>query len=96
MNDLKSKLLSRKFWLAAAAFLGSIGSTVAGTATDNQALASVGVVCAMLSAAIYAAAESYVDASAQKANVTYTEKNVSATASDRAIVAKTLGGDQNE
>lgn len=57
-----NKLRSRKFWLSTAAFLGSIGTSVAGLATGNEALAAVGVVCSVLSAAIYAGAEAYVDA----------------------------------
>jgi hypothetical protein len=75
-DDIKRKLTSRKFWLAVAAFLGSIGSSVAGLMTDNQTVASIGVVCAMLSAAIYAAAESMVDAANASANTTATTKAV--------------------
>lgn len=56
------KLKSRKFWLSVAAFLGSIGTSIAGLATGNEAVAAVGVVCSVISAAIYAGAEAYVDA----------------------------------
>lgn len=75
-DELKHKLTSRKFWLAVAAFLGSIGTSVAGLATANETVASVGVVCAMLSAAIYAAAESMVDSANASANTTATTKAV--------------------
>ena len=44
-----------------AAFLGSLGSNITGLATHNTKLAIVGGVCAVLSAAIYAAAEAAVD-----------------------------------
>ncbi len=61
---MKEKLISRKFWITAAAFLGSIGVSIAGLSTANETVAAVGTVCAMLSAAIYAACEAYVDAAA--------------------------------
>jgi len=58
---MKEKLTSRKFWLMAAAFLGSIGASITGMSTGNNRLATAGLICSMLSAAIYAAAEAYVD-----------------------------------
>lgn len=58
----KSKWSSRKFLLSVAAFLGSIGTSLAALQTDNQKVAIVGIVCAVLSSAIYAACEAYVDA----------------------------------
>lgn len=57
-----NKLTSRKFWISVAAFLGSIGASVAGLAVGNDTVATVGIVCSVLSAAIYAGAEAYVDA----------------------------------
>ena len=59
---MKSKLTSRKFWISVAAFLGSIAASVAGIVTEEKWITIVGVVCGVLSAAIYAAAEAYVDA----------------------------------
>ena len=59
---MKQKLTSRKFWLATSAFLGSLGASIRGMASGNTRLATVGIVCSMLSAAIYSAAEAYVDA----------------------------------
>ena len=50
--NLKAKLTSRKFWVAIAAALASIGGSIAGVATDNTALVTTGLVCTMLSAAI--------------------------------------------
>ena len=61
MQPVFNKLTSRKFWMAIAAFLASIGTSVGALAIDNGNLAAIGIVCAMLSAAIYAAAEAYVD-----------------------------------
>ena len=58
---MKTKLTSRKFWMMAAAFLGSLGASIAGISSDNTTIAVVGIVCSMLSAAIYAAAEAAVD-----------------------------------
>lgn len=60
---MKQKLTSRKFWLATAAFLMSLGTSISGIATSNNKIAIVGIICSMMSAAIYAAAEAYVDAS---------------------------------
>ncbi len=56
-----SKLKSRKFWMSVAAFLASIGASIAGIATDNKAITVTGIICTMLSSAIYAAAEAYAD-----------------------------------
>lgn len=58
---MQSKLTSRKFWLAVAAFLASIGTSIAGLTSSNETIATVGIVCTVVSAAIYAAAEAYVD-----------------------------------
>lgn len=59
---MNRKLTSRKFWISVAAFLGSIAASVAGIVTDEKWITITGVVCGMLSAAIYAAAEAYTDA----------------------------------
>ena len=59
---MKEKLTSRKFWLATAAFLGSMGTSIAGMSHGNDKVTMIGLICSMLSAAIYAAAVAYVDA----------------------------------
>ena len=59
---MKQKLTSRKFWLATSAFLGSLCASIRVMASVNTRLSTVGIVCSMLSAAIYSAAEAYVDA----------------------------------
>ena len=58
---MKAKLTSRKCWMMAAAFLGSLGTSIMGLASGNNTLAVVGTVCSVVSAAIYAAAEAAVD-----------------------------------
>lgn len=59
---MRKKLTSRKFWLSAAAFLGSAAVSIAGIQFGNDFVVTVGVVCGVLSAAIYAGCEAYVDA----------------------------------
>ena len=61
-NDLGRKLTSRKFWISIAAFLGSIAASIAGITTGEKWITITGMVCGMLSAAIYAGAEAYTDA----------------------------------
>lgn len=90
MSDLKNKLTSRKFWMALAAFLASVGGSIAGIATDNTALTTTGLVCTMLSAAIYAAAEAYVDGKSAASEQTYTTKQITATSTDRETVQAAL------
>ena len=59
---MHSKWTSRKFWMAVAAFLGSIGTSIAGLATENQWVVTVGIICSVISTAIYQVCESIVDA----------------------------------
>lgn len=82
---MKSKLCSRKFWMAAAAGLASIGASITGIATDNEILAGIGIACTAGSAAIYAAAEAYVDGKTAGATTTQTQ-----------IQASTIGADTNK
>ncbi len=65
-EELIRKLTSRKFWLALAAMLGSIGASIAGLQSGNDTVTAVGVIASVLSAAIYAGAEAYVDAARVK------------------------------
>lgn len=67
------KFKSRKFLMCLAAALASIGASIAGLCTDNQTVATVGVVCTITSAAIYAFCEAWVDSSSAKANTTHIE-----------------------
>ena len=55
------KLTSRKFWICVAAFLSSVAVSITGISTDDKTVTIIGAVCGMLSAAIYAACEAYVD-----------------------------------
>lgn len=58
---MRNKWASRKFWISVAAFLGSIGASIAGIATSEKWVTVTGIVCGMLSAAIYSAVEAYAD-----------------------------------
>lgn len=61
---MNSKLTSRKFWICVAAFLGSIATSISGIVTDNQTVLIIGTVCGIISAAIYAFCEAWVDSKA--------------------------------
>ena len=65
---MSSKLYSRKFWIAVAAFLASLGTGITGLCTDNEAVAMTGGILCVVSAAIYAFCEAYVDASSIKSD----------------------------
>lgn len=66
--SIKDKLTSRKFWICVAAFLGSVAASISGIVTDNKYVATVGIVAGVLSAAIYAACEAWVDGKAVQKN----------------------------
>lgn len=72
---MKIKWLSRKFWLSVAAFLGSIAASIAGITTGEKWITITGIVCGMLSAGIYAAAEAYTDAAHAEDIVLMEEKD---------------------
>lgn len=59
-----SKLTSRKFWICVAAFLASIAVSISGITTSNETVTIIGTVCGILSAAIYAFCEAWVDGKA--------------------------------
>ena len=67
--DWKQKLTSRKFWLCLAAFLGSIATSIAGLATSNQYITTIGIVAGILSTAIYSFCEAWVDSKAVEKRV---------------------------
>lgn len=58
------KFASRKFWICLAAFLASIGTSIAGLKTDNEIVAIIGTICTILSAAIYSFTEAWIDSKA--------------------------------
>lgn len=62
--SIKNKLTSRKFWICVAAFLGSVAASISGIVTDNKYVTTIGVVAGVLSAAIYAFCEAWVDGKA--------------------------------
>lgn len=59
-----SKLKSRKFWICVAAMLSSIATSIAGIKTDSELIATVGIVCSIFAAAIYAFCEAWIDGKA--------------------------------
>lgn len=63
---MREKLTSRKFWMCVAAFLGSIATSISGIVTNNQNITIIGTVCGIISAAIYAFCEAWVDSKAVK------------------------------
>lgn len=61
---MMNKLTSRKFWICVAAMLASIATSIAGIQTQNATITTIGTVCAIVSAAIYAFCEAWVDGKA--------------------------------
>lgn len=61
---MMEKLTSRKFWVCVAAMLASIATSISGIATSNQTITIIGTVCGIVSAAIYAFCEAWVDGKA--------------------------------
>lgn len=70
------KLKSRKFWICVAAFLASIATSIAGLVNANQTITIVGTVAGILSAAIYAFCEAWVDGKAVDKNDYITEEDI--------------------
>ena len=85
MDKFLDKLTSRKFLLALAAFLASLGAGLSGIAD-----ASVCAVSMTASAAIYAACEAYVDGAAAKSTQTISTTSVTATSASQKVVEKAL------
>ena len=95
------KLASRKLWVSVAAALASIGASIAGLATDNEVIATVGIACTVLSAAIYAACEAYVDGKSVASTTTTiqastTSKDVVAALTGAVSETREAGNDQNQ
>lgn len=82
------KLMSRKFLISLAAFLGSLGTSIAGLASSEPLIAGIGIICTMLSAAIYAASEAYVDAASVASNTS--QKIITASSDSRTVVEAAL------
>lgn len=61
---MMNKLTSRKFWICVAAMLASIATSIAGLQTCNTTVVAVGTICGIISAAIYAFCEAWVDGKA--------------------------------
>lgn len=91
ISYLAQKLGSRKFWVAVAAALASIGTSIGGLATGNPSVAEFGVICLIVSQAIYSFCEAYVDAASAKAETKST--TITASTSSAAAVAALTGTD---
>lgn len=61
---MREKLTSRKFWLMLAAVLASLGTGISGIIQGNETLTIIGSCLVVVSSAIYAGVEAYVDAKA--------------------------------
>ncbi len=82
------KLTSRKFLISLAAFLASIATSISGLAVSDHFVVVIGIICSVLSAAIYAACEAYVDGASVSS--TTTQKVVTATTDNTQVVQKVL------
>ena len=87
---IQSKFSSRKFLLSLAAFLASIGGSITGIVTDNQSLTIAGAVCTMLSAAIYAALEAWVDGKAVQSTTQVITESVTKPEDEYKEIAKQI------
>lgn len=56
------KFFSRKFLISLSAVLASIGTSISGIMTSNETITTIGIVCTVVSSAIYAGCEAWVDA----------------------------------
>lgn len=61
---MRTKLTSRKFWICVAAMLASIAASIGGLNSGNEIVTSIGIIASVISAAIYAFCEAWVDAAA--------------------------------
>lgn len=75
------KLKSRKFWISVAAFLASIAASISGMMTDHEVVTVIGVICGVLSAAIYAATEAMVDKASVSSEQTVRSETMAVSAS---------------
>ncbi len=71
------KFKSRKFLMALAAFLASLGTGITGLCTGNEAVAMTGGILCVVSSAIYAFCEAYVDGASVKSETSTYVENVS-------------------
>lgn len=88
MNQVTNKLQSRKFWIAIAPFLASLGTGISGLATGDHTLTIIGAICCVLAGAIYAACEAYVDGASVKSNTN--SVTITAASSDKTVVANAV------
>lgn len=77
------KFKSRKFLMALAAFLASLGTGIAGLCTGNEAVAMTGGILCVVSSAIYAFCEAYVDGASVKSDTSTYVENVTVQSSSK-------------
>lgn len=89
METEKNKFFSRKFLISLAAFLAALGAGITGVAMGDPTLIKVGAICTVLSAAIYAAMEAYVDGKSVSSKTVVS--TISGTLSDKAALKEIAG-----
>lgn len=85
------KLKSRKFLMCLAAFLLSVATSLSSLASGDEVTLSVGTIAAIIIAAAYAACEAAVD----KASVSSTQTQITATSTSKEAVADVIGAINN-
>ena len=85
------QLSNTKLIVTAAELLGCIAATIGGMATDNEWLSVVGVICGVLSGALYKFTRMKTDVASINADTTQTVKTVTATTSTAKTVEKLAG-----
>lgn len=60
-EDIRKKLMSRKFWVAVAVVIMTLGIGIASVYMENNPIAIVSLFCCMLIASIYEVCETTVD-----------------------------------
>lgn len=90
-TDWKTKLTSRKWWMAVVTAAAALVAAVSGYAAEDAVVQAVGVVCAVACATVYQLVEGRVDVARIEADQTVTTKTVTASASDKATVQAVMG-----
>lgn len=92
MQEFIRKVTSRKFLVAVAAFLVSVGTGISGLVVGNYDLAIAGGIMVVVGTGIYQACEAYVDGQSAKSSVSTTTTTIAASSTSAEIVKKALSG----
>lgn len=87
---MANKLTSRKFWVAVAAALGSIGTGITGLVIGDLDLTKTGAFLLVLSGGIYAFCEAYVDGKSVGSTTVTTQITASTSGDTTARVVDTV------